>query len=207
MPSVVTKIEFFNGGVAPVEKMGEILNPAENFAVCFVDPPVHANYYADMYGIATFDNGSYSNSSASVETYLGITAKSLFDNPAIEYKTTELTSDLPMTLDLSFVTEFTIEAAAIAKFVLEYKKNGDVSWTSVDITSLTLSGNIFTNTYTLDITADEIYAIRVKAIDSNGDTTGYSETKYIIKNMYVAWDNAGTEALTWDNTGTDLVLY
>ena len=145
--------------------------------------------------------------SSPVENYLGIIVKSVFDDPAIAYPTTETEIDLPMTLDLSLVTEFTIEAAAIPKFVLEYKKATDSLWTAVDITPLTLLSNEFTGTYSLDISTDDIYAVRVKAIDSNGDTSGYSDVKYVVKNIFLGWDNTGTDAVTWDNAGSDKVLY
>ena len=207
MPSIVTKIEFYNAAKIPVEKMGEILNPDDNFEVCFTNPPVTDNYYNEIYAIATFDNGSYSVASSPVENYLGIIVKSVFDDPMVAYPTTETEIDLPMTLDLSLVTEFTIEAAAIPKFVLEYKLATASSWTAVDITPLTLLNNEFTGTYELDITSDDIYAVRVKAIDSNGDTSGYSDVKYVVKNIFLGWDNTGTDAVTWDNAGSDKVLY
>ena len=187
--------------------MGEILLPDENFNVCFTNPPVTDNYYNELYAIATFDNGSYSVASSPVENYLGIIVKSQFDDPKMEYPTTETELELPMTLDLTLVTEFTIETAAIPKFVLEYKRATASSWTSVDITPLTFLANEFTGTYTLEIPDEDIYMVRVKAIDSNGDTSGYSETKYVVKNIFLGWDNTGNDAVTWDNAGTDKVLY
>ena len=206
MPSVVAKLEFYNMSKTPVEKMGQIDYPANDFTLCFVDPPVGDDYYTDMKAIATFDNGTYTDASpGTVKCYFNVTAQPLFDTAGVVYISgTSLAN--PSTMDMSYVTEFTIDSGAIAKFVLEHKKTSETSWTSVDITPSKLA-NVYTGVFSLDTTDEAIYMLRIKAVDSVGDESDWSPIKYANKNTYVAWDNSGTDAVTWDNAGSDLVLY
>lgn len=189
----------------PVEKMGEIDYPDENFTICFVDPPVGDNYYTDMKAIATFDNGTYSDASpGTVKCEFNVTAQPLFDTAGVVY-TTGTSLAQPSTMDVSYVTEFTIDADSIAKFVLEWKKDSDALWTSVDITP-SLAANVFTGAFTLDTTDEAVYLLRIKAVDSVADETEWSPVKYVNKNVFIGVDNAGIDSWCWDNACTSKVL-
>jgi hypothetical protein len=220
MASAVTKIEFYNKLTVPTELIGKI-NPvtagADKFECKLDNPPVGDDKIVKMYAIATFQGGSYSVASPDIDCAFNVTKQPLFDKPEIEYPT-EDTIDLDNTMDCSFITDWDIDADSITKFELQWKLQSDADWENSEDLTPSLADNIFTATFELDVTDEDMYMVRIRAFDntmvlvdnefvSEPIPSEWSPIKYINKNVFLGVDDAGTDWWTWDDAGSDKILY
>ena len=218
MASVVKKIEFLNNKVSPAEVMGSINYPEDKFIAAMDNPPVGDDYKAYIIARAIFNGDVYSAYSPEVKCALNVTKQPLLDSPLAEIVTAD-SYDLDNTFDCSFVnpsTEFAIDKSAITSIEINWKKEGDAEWTVVELTGddITLTDNVFTSTYALDITDSDIYMVRVRAFDSTQklesgsfvpdyQSTDWSPIKYINKGvLYTNTEGGSTDDWYWWDSGT-----
>ena len=202
----LSKIEFYNAADDTLIKTVSPV-PASPFTVCFDDIVLVPNdKYLEVWAKVYFENGTFTIGSTPVKAVVNETSLVDFDTALAEFVTAD-TLTLDGTLDLSEVTQFTVDAGSVGKFVFEYKKFSDASYTSTAVVTPVPVANVFTESSpTMDLTADDKYVARWKWVDSLGVSSAWTY-KIIVKDLYVGVDNAGTDAWCWDNACTSKVTY
>lgn len=186
MAVTVDKIEIIDNATGEVLKT--VFNPVEGINSVTLSITESLKEIA-IYAVAWLSTGWFSKASKVVKLIINAVAK----YPLLTSYTPDRIDTDTHDLELSYNVIASFDVNNNFKFEVQHKTSSETEWTTV-LDTPDKTDNDFSYTFTLDTTDQDIYNVRTRMQDVNGNYSAYSPIKEVVKgNILIADEQeAGT---------------
>ena len=184
MAITVTRIDIIDAVTDDV--VGTIIDPAEGLNSVTLSI-TQALKEISVYAVAWLSTGWHSKASAVVKLIINAVAKYPLLASGVD-RITDATHDL--SIDYNVTASFDVNDDF--NFEINHKTSTEAEWTT-QLVNPVKADNDFSYTYTLDTADTDIYNVRTRMKDVNGDYSEYSPIKEVVKGDIAIGYSDGTD--------------